>query len=402
MSVSPYPQLELRRNSEQLLLKGHPWVYSGAVAGCDPAAEPGDIVDVVNGKGRFIGRGYYNPRSTIVVRLLTRRKDAAIDRVFLQRQISRAVAFRRSNPLLTNTNACRLVHGESDGLPGLIVDEYAGFLVVQLHTMGMDRMRQDLVEALDEVVKPKGIYERSDVGTRRADGIKDRPCGLLMGSEPPDLIEINENAVRLHIDVRRGQKTGLFLDQRPNRTLLQQLSAGKSVLDCFSYTGGFAAHALKGGARRVVCVDIARAALLDGRRNLESNCQPGSVYHGVTADMFSFLDNLANRGPKFDIVVIDPPSLLRKQKDLNHAMGVYTKLNRNALKLVREGGLLVTASCSTRISNEDFFQILRRAASGARVNARMIAFNQHAPDHPVDPAFPEGRYLKCIFATVDR
>jgi len=401
MSVS-YPQLELRRTSEQLLLKGHPWVYSGAVAACDPSVSPGDIVDVVNGKGRFICRGYYNPRSTIVVRVLTRQKDTAVDQPFLQRQIARAVALRRGNPLLADTNACRLVHGESDGLPGLIVDEYAGFLVLQLHTMGMDRMRQDVVEALEEVVKPKGIYERSDVGTRRADGLKDRPCGLLMGEEPPELIDIEENGVRLHIDVRRGQKTGLFLDQRPNRTLLQQMSAGKSVLDCFSYTGGFAAHALKGGAQRVLCLDIARAAMADGRRNLESNCTPGSVYHDVAVDLFSYLDDLASKGPQFDIVVIDPPSLLRKQKDLNHAMGIYTKLNRNALKLVRDNGMLVTASCSTRISNEDFFQILRRAAAGARVNTRMIAFNQHAPDHPVDAAFPEGRYLKCIFAAVDR
>lgn len=401
MSVS-HPQLELRRNSEQLLLKGHPWVYSGAVAACDPSVSPGDIVDVVNGKGRFIGRGYYNPYSTIVVRVLTRQKNTAVDQPFLQRQIARAVALRRDSPLLADTNACRLIHGESDGLPGLIVDEYAGFLVLQLHTMGMDRLRQDVVEALEEVVKPKGIYERSDVGTRRADGLKDRPCGLLMGEEPPELIDIEENGVRLHIDVRRGQKTGLFLDQRPNRTMLQQMSAGKSVLDCFSYTGGFAAHALKGGARRVLCLDIARAALADGRRNLESNCAPGSVYHDVAADLFSFLDNIASKGPQFDIVVIDPPSLLRKQKDLKHAMGIYTKLNRNALKLVRDNGMLVTASCSTRISNEDFFQIIRRAAAGARVNTRMIAFNQHAPDHPVDPAFPEGRYLKCIFAAVDR
>ena len=401
MPVS-YPQLELRRNSERLLLQGHPWVYSGAVDGCDPSVSPGDIVDVVNGKGRFIGRGYYNPRSTIVVRILTRQENAAIDGEFLQRQIARAVALRRGNPLLAGTNACRLVHGENDGLPGLIVDEYAGFLVVQLHTLGMDRLRQDLVEALEHVVHPRGIYERSDVGTRRADGLNDRPCGTLLGEEPPELIDIEENGVVLHIDVRRGQKTGLFLDQRPNRTLLQQMSEGKSVLDCFSYTGGFAAHALKGGARRCLSIDIARAALIDSRRNLESNCPSGSVYHGVTADLFSFLDDMANRGPQFDIVVIDPPSLLRKQKDLNHAMGIYTKLNRNALKLVRNDGILVTASCSTRISNEDFFQILRRASAGARVNTRLIAFNQNAPDHPVNPAFPEGRYLKCIFAAVDR
>ena len=402
MPVS-YPQIELRRNSERLLLKGHPWVYSGAVAGCDRSISPGDIVDVVNGKGRFIGRGYYNPRSTIAVRMLTRHEDDAIDVQFLERRIARAVELRRNSPLLADTDACRLVHGENDGLPGLIVDEYAGFLVVQLHTLGVDRLRSDLVSALDHVIHPRGIFERSDVGTRRADGLTDRPCGPLLGAEPPERIDIDEHGVRLHIDVRHGQKTGLFLDQRANRTLLQRFSEGKSVLDCFSYTGGFAAHALKGGARRCLCVDIARAALASGRENLASNCPPGSVYHDVAADLFSFLDLLASRGkPQFDIVVVDPPSLLRKQKDLTHAMGIYTKLNRNALKLVRDGGMLVTASCSTRVSGEDFFQILRRAAAGARVQTRILAVNQHAPDHPVDPAFPEGRYLKCIFAAVDR
>jgi len=401
MSVS-YPKLELRNNSERLLIQGHPWVYSGAVAGCDPSVSPGDIVDVVNTKGRFIGRGYYNPRSTIVVRVLTRQEKTAIDGDFLEQQIARAVALRRGNPLLAHTNACRLIHGENDGLPGLIVDEYAGFLVMQLHTLGMDRLRRDLVEALTRVVQPRGIFERSDVGTRRADGLDDRPCGLLAGEEPPEFVDIEENGVCLHIDVRRGQKTGLFLDQRANRTLLQHLSEGKSVLDCFSYTGGFAAHALKGGARRVLCMDIGRAALAHGRKNLETNCPTGSVHNGVATDLFSYLDDLANRGPQFDIVVVDPPSLLRKQKDLNRAMGIYTKLNRNALKLVRNNGVLVTASCSTRISNEDFFQIVRRASAGAKVNTRLIAFNQNSPDHPVDPAFPEGRYLKCIFAAVDR
>ena len=397
-----YPEVRLRRNSEHLLIRGHPWVYSGAVAAAPPVA-PGEIVDLCDFRSRFVARGYYNPHSTIAVRVLTRDRDCPIDRDFLTRAIRRSVLLRRGNPdLAASTDAVRLVHGENDGLPGLVVDDYGGYLVVQLHTWGMELLRSDIVEVLAEVVDPRGIYERSDVGTRRADGLKDRRSGHLRGEQPPPLIEIREGAARLFVDVRRGQKTGFFLDQRDNRMLLGRYAASRSTLDCFGYTGGFAAHAAKGGARSVVSVDIARDAAALAARNIEANRGDSPRHCQVVADLFPMLEQLSERGPRFDVVVLDPPALVRRSRDVKTATGVYIKLNRNAIKLVADGGYLLTSSCSTRISQEEFFQVVRRAAAGARVEARVLACNLHPPDHPVDPAFPEGRYLKTILLQVFR
>ena len=228
-----YPELKLRRNSERLLIRGHPWVYSGAVASA-PSVAPGEIVDVWDFRSRFVARGYYNPHSTIAVRVLTRDRDCAIDRGFLARAIRRSVLVRRGNPeLAAATDAVRLVHGENDGLPGLVVDDYAGYLVVQFHTLGMELLRSEILDALEEVAEPRGIHERSDVGTRRADGLKDRRSGHLRGEQPPRLIEIREGAVHLCVDVRRGQKTGFFLDQRDNRLLLGRYACGPLRLRLF-------------------------------------------------------------------------------------------------------------------------------------------------------------------------
>jgi 23S rRNA (cytosine1962-C5)-methyltransferase len=397
-----YPQIALRRGSDRLVLDGHPWIYSGAIDHSSGGMAPGDIVDVVNFKGRFIGRGYYNKRSNIAARILTHDAGCPIDARFFAAAIERAHKIRLLHPALRDTNAYRIVHGESDGLPGLIVDSYDGFLVVQLHTTGIDRCREAIVEALNEVVEPRGIYERSDVGTRRADGLNDRPTGNLSGEVPPDIVEFQENGVTLQVDIRRGQKTGFFLDQRDNRLLVQRLARDRSVLDCFAYTGGFSAHALKGGARRVLGLDIVPDVARFGMGNLRRNVGESSRFGYAVTDVFKFLDDMTGRGPKFDMVVLDPPSMLRKNRDIKHATGVYIKLNRNALKLVRSGGLFVTASCSTRVSSDDFLQVVRKAASGAKVQLRILSFNLQPPDHPVDPAFPEGQYLKCIVAAVDR
>ena len=397
-----YPELLLRKGSERSLLNGHPWVYSGAVSHPPKDAAPGSIVDVFDHRHRFVCRGFYNPHSLIRVRKLTQDQNCAIDRPFFEETLTRAVQLRRQLPLLDQTNAVRLVHGESDGLPGLIVDDYAGYLVVQFHTHGMENFRDDLIDLLASLFTPLGIYERSDVGTRRAEGLPDRPTGALFGEAPPEYVEIEEHGVPLFVDLYRGQKTGLFLDQRDNRFLLQQFAREQSLLNCFAYSSGFSAHALKGGARRTLDVDISPQVLPAARRNLAANCPAESRCDYVIGNVFPFLEELSERGPRFDIVLLDPPSLLRKRSQYKHAMGVYTKLNRNALKLVRSGGLLVTASCSTRISYEDLFQIVRRAAVGARTQLRLLTYHHHTPDHPVDPAFPEGRYLKCIFARVFR
>ena len=395
-----YPELKLRKGSERSLINGHPWVYSGALDQPPEGIAPGDVVDVFDHRKRFVGRGYYNPHSGIRIRMLTSVRERAIDRNFFRQVIKQAHQLRQQSSLPTRTTAYRVVHGESDNLPGLVVDLYNDFLVVQFHTLGMERFRNDIIDALEDLLQPSGIYERSDVGTRRAEGLPDRPAGLLRGVPPPDFIRIEECGTPLVVDIYNGQKTGFFLDQRNNRLLLQSLSQGQSVLNCFAYTSGFSAHALKGSARRTLDVDIAPAALPAARQNLSANQTAGSCCDYLIADVFPFIDELAERGPRFDVVVLDPPSLLRKRSDFKKAMGIYTKLNRNALKLVRPGGLLVTASCSNRISQEDFFHILQRAAASARTDTRILAYNLHPPDHPVNPAFPEGRYLKSIFARV--
>ena len=397
-----YPPLYLRKNSERTVRNGHPWIFSGAVERRPKDADTGDIVDVFDSHERFVCRGFYNKRSLIRVRSLTQNASSAIDQAFFEQRIAEAAEFRRGTGLSTVTNAVRLVHGESDGLPGLIVDDYAGYLVVQFHTAGMEKQRQTVLAALDTALCPMSIFERSDVGTRRAEGLKDRPTGLLAGAKPPEFVEIEEHGVRLHADLYRGQKTGFFLDQRDNRFLLQRLANGKRVLNLFSYSSGFSAHALKGGASQTIDVDVSSQVMHSARRNLEVNRLVESRADLLVADVFPFVDELADRGPRYDIVVVDPPSLLRKHSQLKQAMGVYTKLNRNAFRLVADGGLLVTASCSARVSQEDFFQIVRRASADARVRTRMLAYNQHSADHPVDPAFPDGRYLKCIFARIKR
>jgi len=399
-----HPQVRLRRGAERLLIKGHPWVFSGAVTRRTDDCEPGCIVDVLNDAGRFIARGYFNPHSEIAVRILTRQQDEVIDREFLRRRMEQAIRLRVENPLLMEvSSARRLIHGESDGLPGLIVDDYAGWLVMQIHTMGMEKLRPLIVETLQDVIDSKGIWERSDVGTRRADGLKDRPTGLVSGAEPPELVEFHEAGVPMTADLRNGQKTGFFLDQRENRILLGRISRDASVLNCFSYTGGFSVHARHGGARRTLDVDVVPAVLQRGRKQAVT-CADETRSAYAAADGFRFLDMLAERAnrPMFDVVVIDPPSLVRKGRDVKNALGVYTNLNRNALRLVRDGGYLLTASCSTRVSEDDFFQVVRRAAPGARVTARLLHANGHPADHPIDPAFPEGRYLKSLLLRVFR
>jgi 23S rRNA (cytosine1962-C5)-methyltransferase len=282
----------------------------------------------------------------------------------------------------------------------LIVDDYAGWVVFQIHTAGMEALRESVIAALLEVVAPRGLYERSDVGTRRAEGLADRPTGLVAGDEPPDLIEFREGPVKLLADVRRGQKTGFFLDQRDNRRLLAQVAQGRTVLNAFAYTGGFSAHARHGGAASSLDVDVSPRALHLGRR--VASLQETAPHRAIAADAFAFLDAHAEAGQRYGAVVVDPPSLVRKSRDLKHAMGVYTKLNRNGFRLVEDGGYLLTSSCSTRVGDEDFFQVVRRAAAGARVQARIVARTHHPADHPVDPAFPEGRYLTSALVHVHR
>lgn len=395
-----YPTVHLKTGREKQILEGHPWVFSGAVAVGPEGVEPGGIVDVVDASGRFVGRGYYNAASSIPVRVLTRDPEQRIDRAFVLNRIRQAIELRRAWLDTRTIDAYRVAHGESDGLPGLIVDRYADFLVVQFHTLGMERLKDLVVDALQEVLAPTGIFERSDVGTRRPEGLGTFPAGPLAGEAPPELVEVQEYRARFRVDIRGGQKTGFFLDQRENRLAAQGFARGREVLNCFCYTGGFSVYAARGKATRVVSVDVSEPAIDLARQNLELNRLDPEAHPCVVANVFDFLKDCRREKRRFDMVVVDPPAFVKAQEALHTAVRAYISLNRRAIELLRPGGVLVSASCSTQVDYERFFSILRNAAAAARRELQIVKSHLQAVDHPVCTAFPEGRYLKCFFGIV--
>jgi len=347
-----------------------------------------------------VARGYYNPASSIPVRVLHRDADQSVDETYLRERLKLSLGLRKKWLDAKTTNACRLIHGESDFLPGLIVDRYNDFLVVQFHTLGMERLREVIVPLLDELVRPTGIYERSDVGTRRAEGLETFPTGLLAGEEPPEFIEISENRVRFWIDVRTGQKTGFFLDQRENRLVGRSFANGREVLNCFSYSGGFSVYAALGKASRVVSVDISEPAVELAKRNLELNRLNPEDHPCLAENVFDYLKDCKRKKVLFDMVIVDPPAFVKTQAAVKNATRAYISLNRKAIEVLRPGGVLVSASCSTQVDYEAFSAILRHASAAARRELQIVKSHLQAVDHPVSAAFPEGRYLKCFFGIV--
>jgi 23S rRNA (cytosine1962-C5)-methyltransferase len=375
-------------------------VFSGAVAQHPAGIEPGSIVDVLDASGSFVARGYHNEASSIPVRVFTQNELEAIDAAFIHDRIARALQLRKAWIDQKTTNAYRIIHGENDGLPGLIVDRYADFLVIQCHTLGIERLRDTIVESLLQLLSPTGIWERSDVGTRRAEGLDDFPTGLVTGEEPPDLIEISENRAVFNIDVRRGQKTGFFLDQRENRSALQSFSKDREVLNCFCYTGGFSVFAARGKAKQVTSVDVSQPAIDLVAQNLESNRYSPEKHPCIAANVFDFLKECKAEKRMFDAIVVDPPAFVKTQRAIPQATRAYISLNRKAIELLRPNGILVTASCSTQIDYESFFTIVKHAASSARRTVQIVKSHLQAVDHPSPVSFPEGRYLKCLFGVV--
>ncbi len=396
-----YPELLLKPGREHQIREGHPWIFGGAVARHPGAAEAGGIVDVLDDSGKFVARGTFNPRSSIPVRVLTRDQHRKIDKGLLTRRVEQACNLRRRWIDGKVTNAYRLVNGESDHLPGLIVDRYTDFLVVQFHTLGMDRLRDLLVEVLQAVVGPTGIYERSDVGTRRAEGLTTRPVGLLAGKEPPELIEIREERARFWVDVRRGQKTGFFLDQRENRLAARSFTKGLEVLNCFSYTGAFTVHAALAKASRVVSVDVSEPAAELAVKNLELNRLSSEDHPVVVDNTFDFLKQCHSTDTRFDVLIVDPPAFVKTREALTRAVQAYISLNRKAIGVLRPGGVLITASCSTQVDYDCFFSIVKHAAAAEGREIQIVKTHLQAVDHPVSVSFPEGQYLKCLIGIVN-
>jgi len=389
----------LKKGRERSVLRRHPWVFSGAVARVEGNPADGEVVEVRSAEGQWLARGTFSRRSQIVVRLLTWDPDETIDASFWRRRLGRAIAARRSLSDDPATTAFRLVHAESDGLPGLIVDRYGDFLVVQFLTVGVERHREPILAALLDILSPEGIYERSDVEVREKEGLPQR-TGRLRGQEPPPLLEILENGHRFWVDLRTGQKTGFYLDQRENRARLLAFCADAEVLDGFAYTGAFAVYALAGGADRVTLVEASGLALGAARQNLALNGVELTQHEFVEGNLFRVLRRFAEEGRTFDVVVLDPPKFAPAAKDVQRAARAYKDINLLAFRLLRPGGVLFTTSCSGAISADLFQKIVFGAALDAGREAQIIGYLHQAADHPVALTFPEGAYLKGLICRV--
>lgn len=387
-------EIVLRKTREKQVQSGHPWIYQTEIERVDDPAgeiEPGDIVRVVNSKGVFVCKALYNPASMIALRVLTVR-DEPTDEAFFRRRIESAWEYRKR---LCDVNSCRLIFGESDYLPALIVDKFADILVVQLLCLGMDRLRDMIVRLLVDVVKPRGIYERDDVPVREREGMK-QLTGLMWG-EVPDRVEMVENGIRFLVDVKHGQKTGFFLDQKENRAAIAPLCPGARVLDCFCHNGTFALNAAKYGAADVLGVDISEEALEVARENAALN---GLDVRFEAHNVFDLLRQYQGEGRQFDLIVLDPPAFTKSRKMVESAKRGYKDINLRAMKLVRDGGYLVSCSCSQHVTPDMFVDILREAAYETRRRVRIIELRSQGRDHPVLLGSDETRYLKCVIMQV--
>jgi len=386
--------LELRKDLARHLRAGHPWVFRKAIEKAPKGLLAGAIVDVVE-DGRFVARGYHDPHSAISVRILTREPAEVIDETFWRSRIRRALALRED--LVRGTTGYRLVHGENDGLPGVVADRYGDFAVLKLYSAGLTPHRAHIVEALRQEARGlAGVFGRDEI-PRDEESDEAAPQGrVLWGAEPPERIEIDEHGMRLLVDVRRGQKTGMFLDQRENRRLVRDLSAGRGdALNLFGYTGGFSVAAALGGARHVVTIDVDRDAILLARENFRVNGLDPADHAFASEDAFEILKRYKAQRRQFDLVVCDPPAFAKSQKAVEAAVAGYASLNRAALQVLAPGGILVTASCSARVSPEMFQDAVKEAAYKTHIDLQLVEDRRQPPDHPVAPQFREGRYLKC-------
>lgn len=384
----------LQKGKERPVRNRHPWIFSGAIDRIDEGFEAGDLVRVLSDKEEFLGIGYLNPESQIVVRMLAF-EDAVIDESFFDAKIARAIEMRQQF-MPPATNAYRLIHSEGDFLSGLTVDVYGDFLVAEFNTAGIDAWKPAIVRCLQKYFPSHSIFERSDSDLRKWEGLK-RSVGVLSGQEPPDAIEILENGLRFGVDIQGGQKTGFFLDQRENREAVRGLAAGKRVLNCFAYTGGFSVYAAKGGAREVVSVESSESAVAMGRKNFERNSL--GAEHGVWAQQDVF-DYLRSTKKEFDLIILDPPAFCKSKNQIQPAARGYKDINLQALKQLPKGGLLFTFSCSSYITPDLFQKIIFGAASDAKRDVRILKKTSHAFDHPINIYHPEGEYLKGLLCEV--
>jgi 23S rRNA (cytosine1962-C5)-methyltransferase len=393
--------LILHPGKEKSVLRRHPWLFSGAVAQLDGRARPGDTVDVVSHEGRPLARAAWSPASQIRARVWSFDPSETIDHAYFKRRIAAAVARRAALPELAGQQGLRLIHAESDGLPGVIADRYGDIVVVQLTTAGADKWRAAIADSLHKATGCARIYERSDVEVRSLEGLE-AVTGWIRGAADDQELVIEENGVRMTVDYVGGHKTGFYLDQRDNRRRLAELASGRRVLNCFCYTAGFSLQALAGGAREVVSIDSSGPALATARRNLALNPQLDAARAlWREADVFAELRSQRAGGESYELIVLDPPKFAHTAAHAERAARAYKDINLTAMRLLAPGGLLMTYSCSGGVSPELFQKIVAGAALDVGRTARIVQRLQGAADHPVDLAFPEGEYLKGLLLQLD-
>lgn len=387
--------LVLKQGREKSLKRRHPWIFSGAIERVVGTPKAGDTVEVRSADGAPLAMAAYSPHSQIRARVWSFDAKATTNAEYFNRKVKQAVALRAALPASRHTNAMRLVHGESDGLPGVIVDRYADVLAVQFLSAGAERWREAILDALVEATHCEAVFERSDAEVRKLEGLAPR-VGFARGNRSASRCPITEYGLHFRVDVEQGQKTGFFLDQRENRQRVRELAAGREVLDGFCYTGGFAIAALAGGATRVSAVESSAPALEVARENLSANALDSSRIEFVQADVFAHLRVLRDGGKKFGLIVLDPPKFAPTAAQARNAARAYKDINLLAFKLLAAGGLLATFSCSGGVSAELFQSIVAGAALDAGVGAKIIERFHAAADHPVALEFPEGDYLKGL------
>lgn len=406
-AARPYPKIIITPKGEAALTGGHPWVYEGEVTAVDGAAEDGGLVDVVSRRGSWLGCGFYNSRSKIRVRLVSRNANVDFSDAFWERRIRYAWEYRKAVMGETDSRCCRVIFGEADLFPGLTVDRFESVLVAQTLSLGMERIKPRLFPLLAKVLREdgqdiRGIYERNDVAIRELEGMaQGKGWYPLPGETPPaqTTVDIVENGIRYTVDFENGQKTGFFLDQKYNRLAVSRLAKGRTVLDCFTHTGSFALNAARGGAAHVTAVDVSEFAVQCAAENARRNGLDG-VMDCMAANVFDLLPQLEKQPRKYDFIILDPPAFTKSRKTVASAMTGYKEINYRAMKLLPRGGYLATCSCSHFATEELFIKMLRSAARDAGVQLRQIEARQQCADHPILWGVEETNYLKFFIFQV--
>lgn len=387
--------IRLKSKADKAVERRHPWIFSGAIAHVDGNPAKGETVEVYSSQGHWRGRAAFSPQSQIRARIWTWDESEIVDDAFFRTRLARSIDRRSGLALGSDSNAYREVFAESDGLPGLIVDRYGSYRVIQFLSAGAERWRDTIVEQINDLCHPAGILERSDVDVRSLEGLPSR-VELLGGDVPPDGVEILEHGLRFTVDLYNGHKTGFYLDQRQSRLMAQELLSGPRVLNCFAYTGGFTLCALKAGAEEVLSIDTSAPALELAKTNVSANHLDLSRCKWSSQDVFDELRLLRDRGEKFDAIVLDPPRFASSSRQVQAAARGYKDINLLAFKLLRPGGQLMTFSCSGNVDEDLFQKIVAGAALDAGVDASIEARLGQSMDHPVLLSFPESRYLKGL------